>query len=162
MYILRLVLETKSRQMMWIQYLIVALRTLALAALVMAFLSPHTAWKPPTQGAFPPAPPSTHRLVLLDTSASMQARFENGTSQDAVISLCRKIIHAGRSPGRLELHALSGRDAAFVIDAFPVGSTRLEQVLATLQQSHDLDFLEFTGRVAAVLAAAYGDRKTHV
>ena len=35
------------------------------------------------------------------------------------------------------------------------GAWRLEQLLVTLQQSRDLDFLDFTGRVAAVLAAAY-------
>lgn len=130
MYILKRVLETKSRQMLWIQYLIVALRTLAIAAFVLAFIRPHAAWRPPSQGAFPPARPSTHRLVLVDTSASMQARFENGKSIDAVMSLCRKILLAGRYPGRVELVPLNGRNQSWTAESFPVDTARQEQLLA--------------------------------
>ena len=56
MYILRLVMESKSKQTIWIQYLIIFLRALAFAAIALALTQPYRPWRPPTDGAFPAAP----------------------------------------------------------------------------------------------------------
>jgi hypothetical protein len=129
-YILRQVMESRSRQMLWLQYLIIALRTLAVAAAVLLFARPHAPWRPPANAAFPPAPPSVHRVVLLDTSATMQAKHETGTRMDAALSLCRSLLLAGRFPGQLDLLPLSHSDVRFTVTRFPPRPERIEQILA--------------------------------
>ena len=130
MYILRLVMEAKSRFMAWLQYLIVALRTLAMIAVVAAFAGPSRPWRPPAEGRFPLAPRPAHRLILLDTSESMQAAHVAGTRIDAAISLSREIVRSMQQPGRADLLPLDGSDAAWTFTSFPVDEERLEEGLA--------------------------------
>ncbi|MHC4884751.1 MAG: BatA domain-containing protein, partial [Planctomycetota bacterium] len=129
-YILRKVIETRSKTTAWLQYLIIALRLLALAALVLVFAAPHQAWTPPTDGSFPEAPRATHRLILLDTSASMTARVEGGTALDRALSLSRRLIASCVAPGQVDLLPLDGRDKTIVFNQLPVSESNLEEVIA--------------------------------
>lgn len=132
-YILRKVLETKNRQMAWLQYLIVALRTLALIALALVLAGLFRSPRPPAPGVIPIAPRSTHRLILLDTSDSMQARFENGRVMDAALSLSRELVQGGRYPGTVDILPLhGGRPSPVHFDTFPVEESVLEEQLVTL------------------------------
>jgi len=132
-YILRRVLETRKQTSAWLQYLIIALRVLALAALILAFAAPRGRWQPPADNAFPAAPRATHRIILLDTSASMQARTEAGTVLDAALSLSRRIIASGTAPGRIDLLPLDGREEPFTFRELPVGSGALEEAIVHCQ-----------------------------
>ncbi len=129
-YVLRLVMETNSRVSAWLQYLIIALRTLAIAALILAFAGPQGAWQSPPATAFPAAPRATHRVVLLDTSTSMQARTDKGTGLDAALSLSRRIMASARAPGQVDLLPLDGREASFSFHKLPVDNTALEAAVA--------------------------------
>ena len=127
MYVLRRVLETKSRLRAWMQYLVVALRTLALAAVVVAVAGPAGQKVPVGTDAFPSPPPSTHRVVLLDTSASMAARHEASTRLEAALGLCRTMLRSGISPGRVDIVPLAGGHEPIIFDTFPVNATRIEE-----------------------------------
>ena len=132
MYVLRRVLETKSRLRAWMQYLVVALRTLALAAVVVAVAGPAGQKVPVGTDAFPSPPPSTHRVVLLDTSASMAARHEASTRLEAALGLCRTMLRSGISPGRVDIVPLAGGHEPITFDAFPVTATRIEEALSAV------------------------------
>jgi hypothetical protein len=132
MYVLRRVLETKSRLRAWLQYLVVALRTLALAAVVVAVAGPTGRKVPVRADAFPSPPPATHRVVLLDTSASMAARHEASTRLEAALGLCRTMLRSGISPGRLDIVPLAGGHEPITFDAFPVTATRIEEALSAV------------------------------
>jgi hypothetical protein len=137
LYILRQVLETRKVYMTWIQYLIVALRTLAVAALVVAFAQPFLPWQRPAEGSFPAAPGGTHRVLLIDTSRSMQARYGAGTALDGALSLTRKILEAGTYPGRVDLLPLDGRRESLALTDFPVARADLERALAECATTSD-------------------------
>ncbi len=141
-YILRKVLETKNRQMAWLQYLIVALRTVALIALALVLAGLFLPPRAPAPGALPAAPRSTHRLILLDTSASMQTRFDTGTALDAALSLARQLVQGGRQPGTVDLLALHGEDEVPCrFDSFPADESALEEKLVQLAStSKPVDF----------------------
>jgi hypothetical protein len=132
MYVLRRVLETKSRLRAWLQYLVVALRTLALAAVVVAVAGPAGRKVPVGADAFPSPPPATHRVVLLDTSASMAARHEASTRLEAALGLCRTMLRSGISPGRVDIVPLAGGHEPITFDAFPVTATRIEEALSAV------------------------------
>lgn len=132
MYVLRRVLETKSRLRAWLQYLVVALRTLALAAVVVAVAGPAGKKVPVGADAFPSPPPATHRVVLLDTSASMAARHEASTRLEAALGLCRTMLRSGISPGRVDIVPLAGGHEPITFDAFPVTTTRIEEALSAV------------------------------
>ncbi len=129
-FILKKVMETRARHMLWIQYLIIALRAIAIAAAALLFARPYAPWHPPRDGAFPAPPPATHRVVLLDTSAGMQSRFGAGSRMDAALSVCRGIVHAGRFPVRVDLLPMTGSTNSFRSDRFPVRAERVEELLA--------------------------------
>jgi len=130
MYILRRVLESRSRLRAWMQYLILALRTTALAALVAVFAQPTGSRPESKPDAFPAPPSSTHRILLLDTSGSMAARYESGTRLEAALSLCRKFLNSGRPPSQLDLLPLDGRDTPITCTALPLPQIRREELLA--------------------------------
>ena len=132
MYVLRRVLETKSRLRAWLQYLVVALRTLALAAVVVAVAGPAGRKVPVGADAFPSPPPATHRVMLLDTSASMAARYEASTRLEAALGLCRTMLRSGISPGRVDIVPLAGGHEPITFDAFPVTATRIEEALSAV------------------------------
>ncbi len=74
-YILRRTLASERRENLWKQIAIIALRTLLLAALVLAFARPLFPWHPhPGELRMPHPPGTVHRVVLLDNSLSMAAR----------------------------------------------------------------------------------------
>ena len=102
-YILRKVVESRSRRAMWLQYLVIALRTLACLAVVGLFAE--AMWPRGAEGGagFPPSPPSTHRVVILDVSESMMARCEGGTALEAAVDVARRAIRATGRPGRVDL-----------------------------------------------------------
>ena len=132
MYVLRRVLETKSRLRAWLQYLVVALRTLALAAVVVAVAGPAGRKVPVGADAFPSPPPATHRVVLLDTSASMAARHDASTRLEAALGLCRTMLRSGISPGRVDIVPLAGGHEPIMFDAFPITATRIEEALSAV------------------------------
>jgi hypothetical protein len=132
MYVLRRVLETKSRLRAWMQYLVVALRTLALAAVVLAVAGPAGRKVPVRADAFPSPLPATHRVVLLDTSASMAARHEASTRLEAALGLCRTMLRSGISPGRVDIVPLAGGHEPITFEAFPVTATRIEEALSAV------------------------------
>ncbi|MBI2192591.1 MAG: BatA domain-containing protein [Planctomycetes bacterium] len=134
-YILRRTLKKQSKANVWKQYFIILIRTLAFIALPLAFLHPHLEWRRPEGGAFPPAPPSTHRMVLLDLSGSMTASYGSTTCLDAGLSLCRKMLQAGRAPGRTEIVPLTDTAASLVFDEWPPPETLVEERLGKLKPS---------------------------
>ena len=133
-YILRRLLETKSRMSAWKQYLIVALRTIAFAALAFAFLQPHRNWSPPAEGGFPPAPGSTHRVLLLDVSGSMDAAYGSGSCLDAGLSLCRKALAAGRFPGRIDVLPMDGTPTPHRFEDLPPGARDIETFIGRMER----------------------------
>ena len=152
MYILRQVMEAKNRQMAWLQYLIVALRTVALIALALVLAGLFRSPRAPTAGALPAAPRSTYRLILLDTSASMQARFENGCALDAALSLSRQLVQGGRYPGTVDILPLQGGTSAPCrFDAFPVEDSALEEKLVQIASTAGPVDLEQTLKRAVAL-----------
>ena len=154
-YILRRLLEAKSRTSAWKQYAVIALRTVAFAALAFAFARPHLLWKAPSDGSFPIAPPGTHRFVLVDVSSSMDARAGGagsggGTRMDAAFSLCRKAMEAARFPGRLDVLPMDGRDKPFTLEP-QVKAASIEETIARMQRSRLPADLE-KGMQAAIVA----------
>ena len=131
-YILRRLLETKSKMSAWKQYVIIALRTLALAALAFAFLRPHLGWMAPAGGAFPKPPLATHRFILLDVSSSMDAVSGSGSCMDAALSLCRKALGSAVFPGRIDILPLDGRDEPQVFDSPPIRADQVERFMGEL------------------------------
>jgi len=134
-YILRRTLQRQFKADIWKRYIIVAIRTLAFIALPLVFLLPYLDWHPPEEGAFPQAPPSTHRLILLDLSRSMTASYGTGTCLDAAVGLCRKIMAAGTFPGRLDVLPLDGRDSPTTFEALPLPHQQVEAALGRLKVS---------------------------
>lgn len=160
MYVLRRVLETKSTLRAWMQYLVVALRTLALLAVVLAVAGPSGRKVPPTAGGFPAPPPATHRVVLLDTSASMAARHEATTRLEAALGLVRTMIRSGISPGRLDIVPLAGGHEPIRFDAFPVAATRAEEALTAVAVPHgSADLAAGLRRAAELFRATASDRR---
>ncbi|HUW35055.1 MAG TPA: vWA domain-containing protein [Planctomycetota bacterium] len=151
MYILRRLLESRSRTTAWKQYAIVALRALALAALAFAFLHPFTPWRAPGGGAFPKAPRGMHRFILLDVSNSMDAACGSGSCFDAAISLCRKMLVAATAPGRIDILPLDGRDEPCTFASPPIRQDNIESFIARLSRGHGPADLE-KGLQRAVIA----------
>lgn len=163
-YILKRVLESKSKQNIWKQYIIVFLRTLALAALVFSFLEAHLPWRPPAGGEFPRPAPSTHRVVLLDLSGSMSATYRGGTGRDAALSLCRKVLGSSTFPSRVDILPLDGRGEALTCDKFPATDRAIEKLIAELQISSKPADLETGLRSVARIfrASAAGGKELYV
>jgi len=164
MYILRRLLESKSRTTAWKQYAIVALRALALAALAFAFLHPFTQWRAPGGGAFPKAPRGTHRFILLDVSNSMDAACGSGSCFDAAMSLCRKTLAAATAPGRIDILPLDGRDEPFTFASPPIRQDNIESFIARLSRGHGPADLEkgLQWAVIALRATPYERRELYV
>ncbi|MCG2659042.1 MAG: BatA domain-containing protein [Kiritimatiellae bacterium] len=148
MFILRRTLDKHSRVKVWKQYAIIAVRTLAFLALPLAFMWPYLRWKPPTDGSFPPPPSSTHRLIILDVSPSMDAVYARGTCMDAAWSLCRKALAAGVFPGRLDILPMDGTETPFVFDRFPANHAAIESFLGQIGRNSTPANLETALRYA--------------
>jgi hypothetical protein len=74
-YILRLTLQSKKKQNLWKQLIIISLRTILLALLVLAFARPFTRQDPAVGLAdFPRGAGTLHRVILFDNSPSMNAK----------------------------------------------------------------------------------------
>jgi len=133
-YILRRTLEKQSRISVWKQYVIVAVRTLAFAALPLAFMGPFLAWRAPENSRFPRAPSATHRTVLLDNSGSMQAGFGSGSCLDAAQSLCRAMLAAGTFPGRIDILPMAGSQESPGVSSadLPLKGVAIEQAIGAL------------------------------
>lgn len=158
MYVLRRVLETKSKLRAWMQYLVVALRTVALVAVVIAVAGPSGRKVPLGADAFPSPPPATHRIVLLDDSASMAARHEAATRMEAALGIVRTMIRSGISPGRLDVVSLSGSHEPIRFDAFPVAATRVEEALTAVAVPHgSADIAAGLRRATALFRATASD-----
>ena len=134
-YILRRTLKREAKKSLWKQIAIIAVRTLAFIALPLVFLRPYLDWQPPAGGAFAAAPPSTHRLVLLDLSPSMGATHGSGGRLEAALGLCRKILEATRHPGRIDILPLDGSQEPIVHEQRPVSDIEIEQILGMLELS---------------------------
>ena len=134
-YVLRKVLETRSRAVVWLQYCIIALRTLACAALVLLFAAPNLPRKPAE--SLPDSAPSTHRVILLDTSESMRARLAGGTALDAALAQARAILDRTRAPGRADLLSADGTTAFASFDKLPIDEQRLDLALAECSERRD-------------------------
>lgn len=79
-YILQLTIKEKKKESRWRQYVILALRTLLLALVALAFCRPLLKGLTPFGNEFPRGGTgSLTRVILLDNSDSMAARFGNQT-----------------------------------------------------------------------------------
>ncbi|MDP6505829.1 MAG: VWA domain-containing protein, partial [Planctomycetota bacterium] len=96
---------------------------------------PFLDWAPSERGAFPAAPASTHRMVLLDMSESMAASHESGRRMDAALSLCRKILEAGAFRGRVDILSLNSPDQPLTFERFPLPDLEMEELLGILALS---------------------------
>ena len=134
-YILKRTLKSQSKVNVWKQYIIIFVRTLSFVALPFAFLMPFLDWAPSESGAFPTAPASTHRMILLDMSESMAASHESGRRMDAALSLYRKILEAGAFRGRVDILTLNSPDKPLTFETFPIPDLEMEELLGTLTLS---------------------------
>jgi len=125
-YILKRTLKSQSKVNVWKQYIIIFVRTLSFVALPFAFLMPFLDWAPSESGAFPTAPASTHRMILLDMSESMAASHESGRRMDAALSLYRKILEAGAFRGRVDILTLNSPDKPLTFETFPIPADPVE------------------------------------
>ncbi|MCG2660961.1 MAG: BatA domain-containing protein, partial [Kiritimatiellae bacterium] len=83
-FILRLALASGRRQSLWKQIIVVALRTVFLLLLLLAFARPFRVWtQEQATRAFPHGPGTLHRVILLDNTLSMNARHGIQTRFDA-------------------------------------------------------------------------------
>jgi hypothetical protein len=124
-YILRLALASGRKRSLWQQIVIVCLRTLLLAALVLAFARPFEARGPDEAGAkLPHGPGTLHRIVLFDNSHSMRARHGVGSRLDAAREALVEILATTRSSDRAHLVPLcpAKADAEIEARALPVGA----------------------------------------
>jgi hypothetical protein len=137
-YILKRTLKSQSKVNIWKQYIIIFIRTLSFIVLPFAFLMPFLDWAPSESGAFPTAPASTHRMILLDMSESMAASHGSGRRMDAALSLCRKILDAGAFRGRVDILSLNSPDKPLVFEEFPIPDLEMEELLGTLTLSKQM------------------------
>jgi hypothetical protein len=126
-------MESKSKQTIWIQYLIIFLRAVAFAAVAFALVQAFRPWQAPGDGRFPDAPRGTHRVVLIDLSRGMELRTVGGTSIDAALSLSRKLVRSSAAPGRIDLVPVGGAGSAAGFDAFPVEEKALTEALGAFK-----------------------------
>ncbi|MGD0089803.1 MAG: BatA domain-containing protein [Planctomycetota bacterium] len=83
-YILRQVLASRRTRTLWQQLVVIALRTVLLALLVVAFARPFFPRSRDKLGAGFPHPPGTlHRVLLVDNSLSMNASHGTVSRMDA-------------------------------------------------------------------------------
>jgi len=92
-YVLKKTLQSKSRQNIWKQMFILALRTLFLIILILGFARPMLPERAGERPAgFPHGPGTLHRVVLLDNSRSMAARHESMTREEAAKGVLREAL----------------------------------------------------------------------
>ena len=97
-YILRLTLQSKKKQNLWKQLIIISLRTILLALLVMAFARPFTRQDPAVGLAdFPRGAGTLHRVVLFDNSPSMTAKSGPLSRLDQARQTLASLLVAARS-----------------------------------------------------------------
>lgn len=158
-YILRRMLETKSKLSAWKQYIIIATRTLAFVALPLFFMKPHRVWAPPANAAFPQPPSSTHRCLLVDVSESMDAAHGSGSCLDSAISLCRKAIESGVFPGRIDIIPLDGRTEPFTFEP-PVKQDSIEKFVVGIErQTPKLEMEQGLRSALKLFRASHYERK---
>ncbi len=116
-YVLRLALASGRRQTLWKQLLVIALRTLLLLLLILAFARPFLARGPDEMGGdLPHGLGTLHRIVLIDNSLSMNAQHGLGTRMDEA-----------REALALLLSTLQAGDTAHLV---PMCRSRDEEILA--------------------------------
>ena len=97
-YILQKTLLAKSKQNIWKQVVILALRTVFLALLVLGFAR---SMLPRKEGAelqeFPHGPGTLHRIVLLDTSRSMSAQHGSVSREETAKAVLRETMISMRA-----------------------------------------------------------------
>jgi len=92
-YILKKTLQSKSRQNIWKQMFILALRTLFLIILILGFARPILPRGPgDRQAGFPHGPGTLHRVILLDNSRSMAALHGSMTREGAAKAVLREAM----------------------------------------------------------------------
>ena len=136
-YILRLALASARRQTLWKQLLVVALRTVLLALLVLAFARPFLRRGPQELGDdFPHGRGTLQRIILIDNSLSMSASRGLGTRLDVardalagllttlrpgdsaqIVALCPAVAGTGTTPVAQVVTVPIGRTAARVLAA---------------------------------------------
>jgi hypothetical protein len=133
-YILKLALASGRRQTLWKQLVIVALRTLLLALLVLAFARPFQPQQPgDLAGEFPHGDGALHRIVLLDNSLSMNARYRLGSRMDearAALAALLASLRAGDTAHWLPLCPDQGEELAAVPVALPLRRAEAQRLAA--------------------------------
>lgn len=132
-YILRRLLEQRRKTSAWKQYVIIALRTLAFLALALAFPRPFL--RPRSDGSLPRPPVSTHRVLLVDVSPSMDAAHGGGTVMDTALGFCRQALDRAVSPGQLDIVPMDGGDTSFSFRSAPVREEEMERLLGGMPRS---------------------------
>jgi len=151
-YVLRQTLRSRRRRGRWQQAVVIALRTLLLAALVAAFARPFTRRRDgPARGFAHPAG-TLHRVVLVDNSASMLATWGATDRLGGARGVLAELL-AGMRPG----------DTSHVITLCPDPETRrvdVQRVPSRLgskrasQLAAELELAATGADLAAALAAA--------
>jgi hypothetical protein len=138
-YILRLALASARRQTLWKQLLVVALRTVLLALLVLAFARPFLRRGPNELGDdFPHGRGTLQRIILLDNSLSMGASRGLGTRLDVAREALAALLTTLQPGDSAQIVALcapaSGTDAEPVAQpaAVPMGRTAARALAADI------------------------------
>ena len=99
-YVLDMTLRTSRKESRWRQYVVLAVRTLMLILLALAFCAPLVSGGRGFGGTFPRGGSGTlARVILLDNSGSMEAEYGGAT----------RYAEARRLAGRLQSAAACGR-----------------------------------------------------
>lgn len=161
-YILRRLLERRRRASAWKQYVVIAARTLAFAALAAAFVRPYLASRAST--AVPRPPVSTHRVILVDLSPSMAAAYGVGSALDAALGFCRQVLEQAVFPGRIDILPLDGGDRHFVFDSGPIRADTVNRLMAELELTDEPADVEhgLERAVQVFRASGYARRELHL
>lgn len=148
-YILKQTLKQKRRQNIWKQIAVITLRTLMLAALVLAFARPlRSLQRDAADASYPHGPQRLHRVLLIDNSRSMLALSGSVSRLDAARITASSIIAGMRVGDTCDVVALApssgaAKDASPLTLAIRVPSTAADasRELAALTPSQSpVDF----------------------
>ena len=158
-YILQKTLLAKSKQNIWKQIVILALRTVFLALLVLGFAR---SMLPRKEGAelrdFPHGPGTLHRIVVLDNSRSMSAQHGSVSREETAKAVLRETMMSMRAGDTFHLLPLcpespEADEMAATEFSCPVREKTILQTLVQTKQSSQPTDLERALRKAKDLFA---------
>jgi hypothetical protein len=149
-YVLERAIERLRKKKNLEQWILMALRILAILALVIAFARPASSHRTGATAAG-----GKHRIILLDASASMMAGEAGATSWDKTIALARQLVGTWGRSERWSLYVMD-REPRWVVDDQAIESPEKSQAVfnalepsesaASLARGLEVVFRKMAGR----------------